>query len=152
MNKKFIVKLDAEERATLQAMLTTGKPAANKILHARILLKADAGEGGPNWSDAEIAEALETSPATVQRTRQRLVEEGFQAALCRKKSTRQFIPALDGEAEAHMVALSCSTPPAGRQRWTVRLLTSRMVELGYVGSIGRETIRKTLKKTNCSPG
>lgn len=152
MNKKFIVKLAEEERAALRAILNTGKAAASKILHARILLKADSGEGGPAWLDNEIAEALETSPATVQRVRQRLVEEGLEAALGRKKNSRQFVPALDGEAEAHLVALACAAPPPGRRRWTVRLLTSRLVELGYVQTIGRETVRKALKKMNYNPG
>jgi hypothetical protein len=152
MNKKFIVKLTSQERIDLQELLNKGKAAANKLTHARILLKADTSEEGPNWTDAQIVTALEINSSTVQRTRQRFIEKGFEVSLAGERKPREFVPVLDGDAEAHLVALTCSTPPNGRKRWTVRLLASKMVELQYVERVGRETIRKALKKTNSSLG
>ncbi len=117
--KKYVVRLSGEEREQLQTMLRGGKHAARKLLKARILLKADVSEAGDGWSDSQIAEALDTSVDTVARTRQRLVEEGFDAALAYKYSPASARPRIfDGAAEAKLIALACSEPPAGRARWT----------------------------------
>src|SRR5678815_5388949 len=131
--KKYIVTLSDAEREQLTALIHSGKHPAQKLLKARILLKADASDGGEGWSDSEIAAALETSIATVARTRQRLVEEGLEAALIRKhspNSARRRI--FDGAAEARLIALACSKPPAGRARWTLQLLEEAVVELKIV--------------------
>ena len=151
--KRYKVTLDAEERQHLHGLLAAGKAAARKLTHARILLKADAAEGGPAWPDGRIAEALEVSVATIERVRQRFVEQGFDAALDRKERER---PArerkLDGRAESRLIALACSSPPEGRAQWTMQLLADKLVELEVVGSVSDETVRTTLKKTRSSPG
>ena len=151
--KRYKVTLDAEERQHLHDLLAAGKAAARKLAHARILLKADAADGGPAWPDSRIAEALEVSPATVERVRQRFVEQGLDAALDRKHRER---PAreikLDGRAEARLIALACSAPPEGRATWTMQLLADKLVELEVVDSISDETVRLALKKTRSSPG
>ena len=153
MNKTHVVRLTEEEREQLLTMIRVGKAAAYKLLWARILLKVDQGEDGPGLSDAETAEALETSPRTVERVRQRLVEEGLDAALTRtKRQTPPRQPLLDGQAEARLVALCCSEPPRGRTRWTLRLLADKLVELEVVESISKDTVRRRLKKTNLSLG
>jgi transposase len=152
MKKKYIVTLTGEERRRLQEMLSRGKAAARKLTHARILLKADAADGGPNWNDGAIAEGLEVGRATVERVRKEFVEEGLEAALERRQPRRQYRRKLDGDGEAHLVALACQKPPEGRSRWTLQLLADRMVELKYVGEISYQTVRRTLKKTNSSLG
>ncbi len=152
MQKKYIVTLMDEERQMLQAMLSRGKAAARKLVHARILLKADASSSGPGWDDEAIAEGLEVGRATVGRVRKEFVEEGLEAALERHKPRRQYLRALDGDGEAHLVALTCQKPPEGRSRWTLRLLADRMVQLGYVEQVSYQTVRRTLKKTNLSLG
>ena len=131
----------------LQAMLSKGKAAARKLTHARILLKADAGDGGPAWNDDAIAEGLEVGGATVERVRKQFVEEGLEAALERRKPRRQYRRKLDGDGEAHLIALACSQPPEGRSRWTLRLLADRMVALEQVDHLSHETVRQVLKKT-----
>ena len=131
MKKKYIVTLTDEERRLLRTLVSTGKGAARKLIHARILLKADSSEGGPSWGDAEIAERLEVGTATVERVRQRFVEEGLESALVRRKPQRDYRRKLDGEGEAHLIALACSETPEGRTRWTLRLLADRMVALGF---------------------
>lgn len=149
--KKYVVKLSAEEREQLWALIHTGKHCAQQLMRARILLKADASPEGPGWSDSKIAAALETSADTVGRTRQRLVEEGFDAALARKHSPGSArAQVFDGAAEAKLIALACSTPPAGRARWTLRLLEEKVVELNIVDRASDNTIRRTLKKTSSS--
>jgi transposase len=148
MKKKYIVTLTQEERGMLQEMLSRGKAAARKLTHARILLKADVAAGGPGWNDESIAEALEVGRATVERVRKEFVEEGLEAALERRKPRRQYRRKLDGDGEAHLVALACQKPPEGRSRWTLRLLADRMVQLEYVDQISYQTVRRTLKKTN----
>jgi len=148
MKKKYIVTLTQEERGMLQEMLSRGKAAARKLTHARILLKADVAAGGPGWNDESIAEALEVGRATVERVRKEFVEEGLEAALERRKPHRQYRRKLDGDGEAHLVALACRKPPEGRSRWTLRLLADRMVQLEYVDQISYQTVRRTLKKTN----
>jgi len=152
MKKTYIVTLTEGERRMLQTMLSRGKAAARKLMHARILLKADAGSGGPGWSDDTIADGLEVGRATVERIRKRFVEEGLEAALERRKPHRQYQRTLDGDGEAHLVALACQKPPEGRSRWTLRLLANRMVQLEYVEQVSYQTVRRTLKKTNLSLG
>jgi hypothetical protein len=151
--KKYKVTLTAEERKSLQDLVASGKGASKKLLQARILLKADASPDGPAWSDARIADALEISTRTIERLRERFVEQGLEAALGRKPQDRRSRePVLDGKAEARLIALACSTPPPGRVRWTLRLLADRLVELEIVDTISTETVRRTLKKMNSSHG
>jgi transposase len=147
--KKYIVTLTVEERKGLSDLIAAGKAAAQKLAHARILLKADAAEGGPAWPDGRIAEAVEVSVATVERVRRRFVEEGLEASLVRKKQGRPGRErVLDGRAEARLIALACSQPPDGRKAWTMRLLADRLVELEVVPAISDETVRRALKKAN----
>ena len=151
--KKYKVTLTAEERQQLHALVTTDKAAAKKLAHARILLKADAAEGGPAWPDERIAEALDVSTATIVRVRQRFVEQGLEAALGRKKQDRPSRERkLDGAAEARLIVLACSKPPEGRACWTMRLLADKLVELEVVDSVSDETVRRVLKKTSSSRG
>jgi transposase len=152
MKKKYIVTLTDEERQRLQEMLSRGKAAARKLTHARILLKADAPPSGPGWNDEKIAEGLEAGRATVERVRKEFVEEGLDAALERRRPRRVYPRKLDGDGEAHLVALACQKPPEGRSRWTLQLLADRMVELSYVEEISYQTVRRALKKTNSSLG
>jgi len=152
MKKKYIVTLTEAERQMLQALLSRGKAAARKLVHARILLKADTRPDGPGWNDDQIAEGLEVGRATVERVRREFVEEGLEAALERRKARRQYERALDGEGEAHLVALACSQAPEGRSRWTLRLLADRMVQLEYVDQVSKDTVWRVLKKTNLSLG
>jgi transposase len=152
MKKKYIVTLTPEERRMLQEMLSRGKAAARKLTHARILLKADATPEGPGWNDKAIADGVEVGRATVERVRKEFVEEGLEAALERRKPRRLYLRKLDGEGEAHLVALACQKPPEGRSRWTLQLLADRMVQLEYVEEISYQTVRRTLKKTNSSLG
>jgi len=152
VNKKYIVKLTEEERAALHQMLSAGKAAARKLLHARILLKADASPEGPGWTDEHISEALDVSTTTIGRVRQHFVEQSLTAALERRLPCGHRLRRLDGEAEAHLIALACSPAPSGHVHWTIRLLADKLVELGYVERVGRETVRQVLKKTNSSRG
>jgi transposase len=147
--KKYRVTLTAEERRGLQELIASGKAAAKRLAHARILLKADAAPDGPGWADDRIAEAVDVSVATVERVRRRFVEHGLEAALVRKPQDRPSrLPKLDGRAEAHLVALACSKPPGGRNEWTMQLLADKLVELRIVDSISDETVRRTLQKTS----
>ena len=147
--KRYVVTLTAQERQSLHELIAAGKGAAQKLAHARILLKADAASGGPAWTDAAIAEGVEVSIATVERVRQRFVEQGLEAALVRKAQARPSRErALDGRAEARLIALACSKPPDGRKAWTMRLLADKLVELEVVESISDETVRRALKKVS----
>ena len=147
--KKYVVTLSDEEREQLATLIHTGKHPAQKLLKAGILLKADASDGGEGWSDSEIAAALETSVDTVARTRQRLVEEGFEAALIRKHSPNSARKRIfDGAAEARLIALACSKAPAGRIRWTLQMLEEKVVELNIVERASDNTIGRVLKKTS----
>lgn len=150
--KTFQVHLSLAERARLQTLVSSGSSSAHSHIHARILLKADAGPEGPAWTDAMISSALDVGLSTVARVRQTAVQQGLDAALQRKAPARVYTRSLDGAAEAHLIALSCSTPPEGAGRWTLRLLAERMVELHYVDAVSHETVRQTLKKTNSNPG
>jgi hypothetical protein len=152
MRKLYRVTLTVEERQELQALVSKGKAAARKLTRARILLLADQAEGGPAKQDPEIVDALGCGRATVERTRQQFVEEGMEATLHPKPTTRTYERRLDGKAEAHLVAIACGAPPEGRARWTLRLLADRMVGLGEVESLSHETVRQTLKKTSLSLG
>lgn len=147
MNKKYIVRLTDGEREELTALVSKGKAAARKLTRARVLLKADAG--GPAWTDEKIAEALDVGRRTVENVRKRLVKEGLEAALNRKKRCRPpREKILDGEKEAKLIALACGEPPEGRKRWTLRLLSDKLVELDIVEAVSYETVRRTLKKTS----
>ena len=151
--KKYKVTLTPDERFRLHGLIAAGKGAAKKLAHARILLKADAAPDGPGWSDSRIADAVEVSPDTVARVRERFVESGLEAALVRKKQgkpSRERV--LDGRAEAKLVALACSAAPGGRAVWTMQLLADRLVELKVVESVSDETVRRTLKKTRSNRG
>ena len=148
--KKYRVDLTAHERKTLLNLIHSGRPTARQGTRARILLKADASEAGPAWSDEQIAEALEISVSTVARVRRRCVEQGLAAVLDRGVVRRPSRRRLDGEQEARLLAVACSPPPEGRVRWTLRLLADKMVELEVVESISYETVRRTLKKTRSS--
>jgi hypothetical protein len=149
MNKKYVVRLTSEERVKLQRLVSVGKAAARKILHARILLAADQGPDGPAWKDEQIAQGLSAHSRTIANVRQRLVEQGVEAALNRKKQELPSRgPRLDGKAEAHLIAMRCGEPPQGRMRWTLHLLADKLVELKVVDSVSYETVRRTLKKTS----
>jgi len=152
MEKRYRVTLTDGERQDLQKMVSVGKGAARKLMRARVLLLADQSAGGPGKSDPEIAEALNCGRATIERVRKQFVEEGLEAVLQPKPSTRVYQRKMDGRTEAHLIALACGAPPTGRSRWTLRLLGDRMVGLGHVESLSHETVRRTLKKTNLSPG
>ncbi len=147
--KKYTVRLSTEERETLTKLITSGRGPARMFTRVRILLKADQSDNGPGWPDKRISEALDVTVQTIERVRKQLVEEGFDAVLSRRKYTQKVCrKKIDGDVEAHLVALSCSEPPEGRARWTLRLLADSIVELGHVQSISHEAVRQTLKKTN----
>lgn len=146
MKKKYIVRLTEEERQGLEALVRKGKSAAYRRTHAQILLWTDEGEHGPGLIDSDVADTVGVSEKTVVRLRQRCVEQGLEAALERKRRVREKPRVLDGEGEAHLVALMCSEPPPGQARWTLQLLGNRLVELGVVESISHESVRQVLKK------
>jgi transposase len=149
--KRYVVRLSAEERCRLEAMIHKGKSSAARLVKARILLKADVSEAGEGWSDSRIVEALETSVSMVYRVRRQLVEEGLEAVLSRKAPARSSVPRIfDGEREARLIALACSKPPEGHARWSLRLLESKVVELGIVEAASDSTIQRVLKKTRSS--
>jgi transposase len=149
--KRYVVRLSAEERERLEALLRKGKSPAQRLLKARILLKADVSEAG-GWSDSRIIKALDTSVSMVYRVRKQLVEDGFEAVLNRKqRATPAVARIFDGEKEAKLIALACSKPPKGRARWTLRLLEKKVVELDIVERASDSTIGRALKKTFSSP-
>jgi len=150
--KKYVLRLSADEREELEALIRKGKSPARRLLKARILLKADVSEAGDGWSDSKIVEALETSAAMVYRVRKQLVEEGFEAVLRRKQRATPAVPPIfDGEKEAKLIALACSKPPKGRARWTLRLLENKVVALGIVERASDSTIGRVLKKHSQAP-
>jgi transposase len=152
MKKKYPVILSDTERDHLKRLIASGTAPARKLIHARILLKADESPEGPAWVDDEVAEAVESSQPTVCRVRKQYFEEGLEAALNRRPPNREYHRKLDGEQEARLVALACSEPPEGRARWSLRLLADKLVELEIVEEdISYQTVRRTLKKTPSSP-
>ena len=151
--KRYPVLLDSEQRASLITLTTSGTASARKLTHARILLKADAGEFGPAFLDKAIKAALDVSLSTIQRVRKTFVLEGLEAALLPRSPSQGARPRkFDGEKEVHLIALACSDPPEGHACWTLRLLAEKMVELQHFSSISHESIRQVLKKTSCVPG
>ena len=146
--KKYVVRLSADEREQLSALINSGKRSAQLLTKARILLKADVSEAGDGWSDSRIAEALDTSVANIERTRRQLVAEGFESVLTRKYNPNSAPPRIfDGAAEAKLIALSCGPAPTGFAKWTLRLLEEKVVELNIVEKASDNTIGRTLKKT-----
>ena len=146
MEKKYIVRLSEEERAICRDTIAKLKGSSQKARRARILLKADAD--GPAWTDRKIAEAFDCRTKTIENVRKKLVTEGFEAALSRKKrATPPVEKLLDGEQEARVIAMRLGDPPPGFGQWSLRLLADKVVELGIVRSISHETVRRTLKKT-----
>ena len=152
MSKKYIVDLSAEERKELELFLRSGKGGHEKQTRAWILLKADRNAPSCHWPDARICEAYGVSPRKVERVRQRLVEEGFEAAFHRKSGYQTRPPKVTGTVESHLVTLCCSAPPDGRSRWTLKLLGDRLGEMEIIESISHEAVRQVLKKTNSNPG
>lgn len=146
--KKYIVELVEDERRTLRNTIKAGKAAAYKIRHANILLKADQAEGGPGWTDRRIAEAFDCSIGTVENVRERLVVEGIDAAIDRRREGMGRPRKLDGDAEAKLTMIACGEPPEGHSRWTVRLLADKLVELEVVDSCSRMTVQRAMKKTS----
>ncbi len=153
--RKYPVSLTGDDRGKLEGLIAHGRASARQLTHARILLKADEGEDAPGeaWPDVKIAEALEVSRSTVSRVRTRFVEEGPEAALVHRRPRRTKPTKLDGSQQAHLIALACSQPPRGRERWSLRLLAERFVSLECAREpISRELVRRTLKKVPSSPG
>lgn len=151
MAKKYRVTLSGAERDELTALIRKGKAAARKLAHARVLLQVDEAESGPGGTDEQTAGALNLSTRTVERVRERFVEQGLAAALLPQPSTRRYERAFDGAQEAQLIALACSEPPEGKSRWTLRLLAEQAVEWKIVDTVSHESVRQTLKKTNSSP-
>ena len=149
MKTKYLVVLNEEQRQHLEKITSSGKVSARQMKRAQILLKSDVQV---NWPYERIMEAFDVSAVTIAKVRKTFVEQGLEVALQRKKPDREYEHALDGEGEAHLIALACSEPPAGRAQWSLRLLQDRFVKLGHVDSISYETIRRVLKKTNSNPG
>jgi transposase len=149
MNKKYKVELNEEQKQNLEKITSSGTYPARQIKRAQILLKSDTKV---SWSYEQISDAFDVSEVTIAKVRKTFVEHGLEAALHRKKPDREYEHALDGEAEAHLIALACSEPPVGREHWSLRLLQNRFVKLGYIDSISHETIRRALKKKNSSLG
>jgi transposase len=147
MRKKYVVRLTAQERGQLTQLLAGGTAPARQLTHARILLKADQGPEGPAWTDAQIVTALDTSRPTVERVRKRYAEEGLEAALVHRPPRATKPRTLDGQQEARLIALSCGGPPPGRERWSLRLLAEKLVELEVVEAVSRETVRQVLNQT-----
>ncbi len=150
MAKKYVVVLSEAERARLRTLVGGGTAPARTLTHARILLKTNQGEGGPGWTDEAIAGALEVGLSTVARVRQAYATAGLDAALTRKVAAREYARTFDGEREARLIALACSAPPAGRERWSLRLLAEHLVRLEVVEAVSHETVRQTLKQTSSS--
>jgi hypothetical protein len=148
----YRVVLTEAQRADLRGLVGSGVAPARMLTRARILLKADHGEGGPGWADRAIAGALDVDPSTVLRVRRQFATEGLTATLERKRPDRVYERALDGEQEAHLIAVTCSEPPEGQARWSLRLLADELVRLEVVETISHETVRQTLKKTSSSRG
>ncbi len=149
--KKYIITLTSDERADLYGLLTAGTASARKLTRARILLKADSGSEGPAWTDAAISEALEVDVQTVANVRRAFVEEGLGIALQGHSTCNHRTHKVDGECEAHLIALLCQPAPVGHARWTLRLLADRMVKLEYIDSVSHETVRQALAADELKP-
>jgi transposase len=153
MVKRYVVELTDEQRQHCQALVSAGSRPARSLRHAQILLKADAGPGGPGWTDSAIGEAFGVTTVTVARLRRIMVTEGLEAALSHYRGpNREYRCKLDGHQEAHLLALAQSTPPEGHRRWSLRLLANQMVELEYVDTLSYQTVRTVLKRGHCSLG
>ncbi len=152
MYQKYFVKLTSEERQRLEKLVSSGSAPARKLQRARILLKSDCSEGGPNWSYKAICDAFDVNAMTVTNIRKAFVEGGVEKVLNRKKPEREYQHSLDGNAEAHLIALACGAAPDGYERWSLRLLQDRFVKLEIVSSVSHETIRTTLKKRKLNLG
>ena len=152
MYQKYTVELSDEERQHLEKITSSGIAPARMVKRAQILLKSDSRGERTAWKYDQICTAFNVTPVTVLNIRKSFVEKGMAATLCRKKPEREYRHALDGEAEAHLIALACSEPPEGRKVWSLRLLKDRLIQLGHVDHISHETIRSVLKKTNSNPG
>ncbi len=150
--KKYRVILTDQQRKSLRELLSAGTACARTLTHARILLKADESAAGPAWSDEAIRQALDVGLSTVVRVRERFGQAGLEAALERRKPHRTYSHRIDGECEAHLIALACSTPPDGRDRWTLRLLADKLAASESLDSLSYETVRRVLKKMNLSLG
>ncbi len=147
--EKYIVKLTKEERANLLSMIKTGKSSASKLMHARVLLMADENKDiDAKKTDEEIGKQLHINAKTVARIRTRFVEEGIESALLRKAHSNPRSRKIDGEQEAHLVALCCSEPPEGRCRWTLKLLANKLVEMEIIDAVSSTTVGRVLKKMN----
>ena len=150
--KIYKVTIKKEEREKLAALVNKGKGNARRMRRARILLMADEGQENGGWKDADIAKALNASVRTVERTREKCVEMGIEAALNHTRPKKTKSKLLDGAAEARLVQLACSEAPDGREHWTLQLLADKLIELEVVETVSRETVRTTLKKMNLSLG
>jgi transposase len=150
--KKYKVTLSQEEREELMTITRKGKHTSKKVIHALVLLNCDEGKFSEKVKNEDVAKVLKIGPRTIDRVKKRFVEEGFESALTNKPTTRVYSRKADGDVEAHLVALSCSEPPEGFSRWSLRLLADKMVALEYVEDISYETVRRVLKKTNLNPG
>lgn len=150
---KYRLSLTPEERKELEIVVAKGKHNSQKVLNALILLNCDEDAPKPRMlREQDIADVLHVSAMKIQRVKQRFVEEGLEIALNGHKGQREYARKADGEFEAHLVALSCSEPPPGHERWSLRLLADKVVELQYVDNVSYETVRRVLKKTNSSLG
>ena len=148
MQKWYVVNLTETERDRLQSLIAAGSAPARKLMHARILLKADQSMQGPGETDDAIARAVEVSQPTVVRVRRRYVEHGLEVALNRQLPRRNYQRKLDGAQEAHLIALACETPPPGQARWSLWLLADKLAELEVVEAVSYQTVRRVLKKTS----
>jgi hypothetical protein len=148
MNQKYIVQLSEAERYQLKQVISIGTAPARKVRRANILLKSDSSEGGPRWTYQMIMEAFAVSNVTISDVRKAYLEGGLEKVLNRKKPEREYQHCLDGKGEAHLIALACSAAPDSRERWTLRLLRDRLIQLQVVETISHETVRTTLKKMN----
>ena len=146
MAKKYHVMLTDEQRHELKLLSGAGKASARKILHARILLKADASAPGPACSDSQISKALEVDVTTIERIRKRFCEQGLSGALLPKKPDRDYSPKIDEHVEKVLIATACGEPPDGRSRWTLRLLADKLVQLHLLESVSHECVRQVMKK------
>ncbi len=150
--KRYRVKLEEDERDELEALVSKGKGSVRRIRRAQMLLMADEDQEGGGWKDADIAKALGAHQRTVERTREKCVKEGVEAALNHTRPKRKRSKVLDGAAEARLVQLACSQAPDGHEEWSMQMLADKLIELKVVETVSRETVRTTLKKTNLSRG